>query len=155
MLDTVTYQQVETSGTAFYCYSLAWGINKGYLDYAAYFPNVKKSWEALEKAVHPDGKLGFVQQIGDKPGHVNFDDTEVYGVGAFLLAGAEIIKLDLHEQKDENILLLYNNTGVYRNDEVIEIDFKKLENTLIHESILTVCIKELGLFTTCMLHRRP
>ena len=130
LLDTLTYQQVETSGTAFFCYSLAWGINKGYLDYAAYFPNVKKSWEALEKAVHPDGKLGFVQQIGDKPGHVNFDDTEVYGVGAFLLAGAEIIKLDLHEQKDENILLLYNNTGVYRNDEVIEIDFKKLENKI-------------------------
>jgi hypothetical protein len=34
-----------------------------------------------------------VQQIGEKPETVGYDDTEVYGVGAFLLAGSEVIKL--------------------------------------------------------------
>jgi len=43
--------------------------------------------------VQPDGKLGYVQQIGEKPEKVTADDTEVYGVGAFLLAGSEIYKM--------------------------------------------------------------
>jgi hypothetical protein len=40
--------------------------------------------------VHPDGTLGWVQRIGDQPGATTADTTEVYGVGAFLLAGSEI-----------------------------------------------------------------
>ena len=48
---------------------------------------------ALTASVHPDGKLGYVQQIGEKPETVSYDDTEVYGVGAFLLAGSEMSKL--------------------------------------------------------------
>jgi len=34
-----------------------------------------------------------VQQVGEAPGEVNYDDTEIYGVGAFLLAGHELLKL--------------------------------------------------------------
>jgi len=54
---------------------------------------VAKAWGALVSSVHPNGKLGYVQKIGDKPGVVYFDSTEVYGVGAFLLAGSELYKL--------------------------------------------------------------
>ena len=37
--------------------------------------------------------LGWVQRIGDKPGATTADTTEVYGVGALLLAGSEVFRL--------------------------------------------------------------
>ena len=45
------------------------------------------------RAVHPDGKLGWVQAIGSDPQRVSADMTEVYGTGAFLLAGTEIYRM--------------------------------------------------------------
>lgn len=93
LLDPASYPVKETSGTGFYCYALAYGINHGLLPRAKYYPVVAKAWKALTTSVHPDGKLGYVQQIGEKPETVSYDDTEVYGVGAFLLAGSEVIKL--------------------------------------------------------------
>ena len=80
----------ESSGSAFYCYGLAWGINHGLLDAETYWPVVIKTWAALGSKVHPDGKLGAVQPIGESPDKVTDDSTEVYGTGAFLLAGSEI-----------------------------------------------------------------
>ncbi len=47
----------------------------------------------MVKAVQPDGMLGWVQRIGEKPGATSADTTEVYGVGAFLLAGSEMHRL--------------------------------------------------------------
>ncbi len=49
--------------------------------------------ESLVSAVFPNGKLVWVQPIGEDPKKVTADMTEVYGVGAFLLAGTEILKL--------------------------------------------------------------
>jgi len=86
LLDPASYPVRETSGTGFYCYALAWGINQNILDAKTYEPVVLKAWEALSSSVHPDGKLGYVQRIGAAPDGVTADDTEVYGVGAFLLA---------------------------------------------------------------------
>ncbi|GAA4777648.1 glycoside hydrolase family 88 protein [Olivibacter ginsenosidimutans] len=93
LLDPDSYPAKETSGTAFYTYALAWGINHRLLNKTQYAPLVWKGWEALTKAVHPGGKLGYAQQIGAAPGHVSYDDTEVYAVGAFLLAGCEVLAL--------------------------------------------------------------
>ena len=50
-------------------------------------------WRALVAAVQPDGKLGWVQRVGAGPGQVDKDDTQLYGVGAFLLAASEVSKL--------------------------------------------------------------
>ncbi|MEO6851841.1 MAG: glycoside hydrolase family 88 protein, partial [Mucilaginibacter sp.] len=93
LLDQASYPAKETSGTGFYCYALAYGINHKILPYKTYYPVAAKAWEALMTSVHPDGKLGNVQQIGEKPATVSADDTEVYGVGAFLLASAEMSEL--------------------------------------------------------------
>jgi rhamnogalacturonyl hydrolase YesR len=93
LLDPRSYPAPETSATAFYVYGLAWGIANGLLDRGTYLPVVQKGWEALVKAVHPDGKLGWVQPIGADPKKVTSDMTEVYGVGGFLLAGSEIYKM--------------------------------------------------------------
>jgi len=83
----------ETSGTAFYTYGLAWGIKRGVLDRATYEPAVRRAWAALQRAVHPDGKLGYVQPVSDRPDQVGYDDTQLYGVGAFLLAGTAVADL--------------------------------------------------------------
>jgi rhamnogalacturonyl hydrolase YesR len=85
----------ESSGTGFFTYGLAWGVAAGLLDKAAYEPHVRRGWAALVRSVHPDGKLGFVQPVSDRPDAVGYDDTQLYGVGAFLLAACALADLDL------------------------------------------------------------
>jgi rhamnogalacturonyl hydrolase YesR len=82
------------SGSGFFCYALAWGINNKLLDKATYLPVVEKCWIALNTCVNEEGRVGWVQPIGADPRR-NFseDSWEVYGTGAFLLAGSEVIKL--------------------------------------------------------------
>jgi unsaturated rhamnogalacturonyl hydrolase len=80
----------ETSGTAFFVYGLAWGVNAGLLDRTTYAPAVAKGWAALSRAVQPDGRLGWVQQVGYAPDHVQASDTQLYGSGALLLAASEV-----------------------------------------------------------------
>ena len=93
LLDPESRPNPETSGTGFFTFALAWGINEGLLDRATYEPGATLGWEALVRAVHPDGMLGWVQQIGAEPGSASFESTEVYGVGALLLAGSEMLRL--------------------------------------------------------------
>jgi rhamnogalacturonyl hydrolase YesR len=87
----------EASGTAFFTYGMAWGINNGYLDGATYRPVVAKAWNGMvTAAVHPDGFLGYIQGVGREPASsqpVTYDTTSDFGVGAFLLAGSELSKL--------------------------------------------------------------
>ncbi|MVN91753.1 glycoside hydrolase family 88/105 protein [Mucilaginibacter aquatilis] len=92
LLDPASYPIKEMSGTGFYCYALAWGVNHGLLNKKAYWPAVEKAWAALTSSVHENGMLGYVQPIGASPDKVDASSTEVYGVGAFLLSGSEIYK---------------------------------------------------------------
>lgn len=87
------YPTPETSGTAFFTYGLAWGVNNGYLDKATYLPAIERGWQSLLSHITDDGMLGYVQPVGAGPGDAWPDKTEVYGVGAFLAAGSEIYKL--------------------------------------------------------------
>lgn len=94
LLDPESYPGGEVSGTGFDCYALAWGINNGILDRDSYLPAVKKAWIGLNKCVQKDGHVGWVQPIGADPRkNFNAESWEVYGSGAFLLAGSEVIKL--------------------------------------------------------------
>jgi unsaturated rhamnogalacturonyl hydrolase len=94
LLDPASYPGGEGSGSGFYCYALAWGINKGLLEKDKYLPAVRKAWAALNTLVSPEGRVGWVQPIGADP-QKNFsaESWEVYGAGAFLLAGSEVIKI--------------------------------------------------------------
>jgi unsaturated rhamnogalacturonyl hydrolase len=47
-------------------------------------------------AVQPSGMLGYVQRVGAAPGDTGPDQTEIYGSGAFLLAGSEVYRLNAH-----------------------------------------------------------
>ena len=94
LLDPASYPGGEASGSGFYCYALAWGINNGILDKAKYLPVVEKAWVGLNGLIQPDGHVGWTQPIGADPKkNFNAESWEVYGTGAFLLAGSEVIKL--------------------------------------------------------------
>lgn len=93
----------ESSGTAFFTYGLAWGIKAGLLDRQTFEPTVRKGWIALTRAVHPDGKFGYVQPVSDRPESVSYEDTQFYGVGAFLLAATAVADLDLKPGKDPTV----------------------------------------------------
>lgn len=94
LLDPDSYPGGEVSGSGFFCYSLAWGINNGLLKGKEYKDAVKKCWIALTHCVNEEGRVGWVQPIGADPRkNFNADSWEVYGTGAFLLAGSEVIKL--------------------------------------------------------------
>ncbi|WP_224998979.1 glycoside hydrolase family 88 protein [Cesiribacter sp. SM1] len=90
----------ETTGTALFAYGMAWGVNKGMLDADTYTPVIAKAWNAMTKdAVHPNGFLGYVQGTGKEPKdgqpvtYTSKPDFEDYGLGCFLLAGTEIMKM--------------------------------------------------------------
>lgn len=93
MLDEEHAPGPETSGTAFFTYGLLWGINNGYLNDAKYLDVAKKGWNYLKTtALQKDGRVGYVQPIGEKaiPGQVvDAKSTSNFGVGAFLLAACE------------------------------------------------------------------
>ena len=95
----------ETSGTAFFTYGLLWGVNNGYLDKEQYLPVIRKAWSYLSKtALQKDGRVGYVQPIGEKaiPGQiVDENSTAPFGVGAFLLAACEYVRyLEAPQQQD-------------------------------------------------------
>ncbi|MVM31311.1 glycoside hydrolase family 88 protein [Spirosoma sp. HMF4905] len=94
LLDPDAYPGGEGSGSGFDCYALAWGINQGILDKKTYLPVVQKAWAGLNTLVSPEGRVGWVQPIGGDPRrNFNADSWEVYGSGAYLLAGSEVIKI--------------------------------------------------------------
>ena len=93
LLDAESYPLPENSGSAFFVYALAWGINNGVLDRAAYLPVVEKGWAGLITHIYADGRFGSIQPIGAGPDSYKPQTSYVFGVGAFLLAGSEAEKL--------------------------------------------------------------
>jgi rhamnogalacturonyl hydrolase YesR len=93
LLDTVAYPQKETSGSGFYTYGIAWGVNHGLLERAAFEPVARKGWKALTECVSAEGKLEHVQPVGLDPKKFDPTHSEPFGVGAFLLAGSEMYRL--------------------------------------------------------------
>ncbi len=93
LLNNDLYPTPETSGTSFFTFGLAWGVNKGLLEKSVYEPHIKRAWHALTGYITKDGMLGYVQPIGAAPGKAWPDKSEVYGSGAFLAAGSEVYKL--------------------------------------------------------------
>jgi rhamnogalacturonyl hydrolase YesR len=93
LLDPKNYPLKETSGSGFYCYALAWGVNQGLLARPQFEPAVSNAWKGLAGCVTGEGRLTHVQPIGADPKRFDENATEIYGVGAFLLAGSEVYRL--------------------------------------------------------------
>jgi unsaturated rhamnogalacturonyl hydrolase len=122
LLDPASFPEKETSGTGFYTYALAWGVNQGLLDRAKFEPAVRKGWAALLECVDADGKVTHVQPIGADPKNFDTNSTEPYGVGAFLLAGSEVYRMAALENRDTPIwkVQIANPSDFARENETIE-----------------------------------
>ncbi|MBM3852196.1 MAG: hypothetical protein FJ399_03480, partial [Verrucomicrobia bacterium] len=92
LADAAEIAQGEASGTGFFVFGLTWGINHGFLDRSTHWPAVARGWRALVGSLRPDGLVGRVQQIGFAPDQFGPASIQDYGTGAFLLAGAEILR---------------------------------------------------------------
>jgi hypothetical protein len=80
----------ESSGTSFFLYGFAWGINNGILDQDTYLPVVENAWNFLANtAIQPSGLLGYVQSY-ILPAAITATSTYDFGVGAFLLGARQV-----------------------------------------------------------------
>jgi unsaturated rhamnogalacturonyl hydrolase len=94
LLDAVDFPRPEVSGSSFIAFALAWGVNHGVLDRATYMPVIAKAWRGLVAQIYADGRLGNIQQTGAYPAHYLPTSSYNYGVGAFLVAGEQVAKLE-------------------------------------------------------------
>jgi hypothetical protein len=137
LLDPQSYPLKETSGSGFFTYALAWGVNQGLLDRAKFEPAVRRAWNALVECVDADGKLTHVQPVGSDPKAFAEDATEPYGVGAFLLAGSEVYRLTALESVNIHLanmrgnyfaghiaITISNSASFTRESETVEINTK-------------------------------
>ena len=93
LLSPESFDHGEVSGSGFFTFALAWGINNGILNKASYTPVVLKAWEAILACQQENGKVGWVQNIGANPMPATANSWQNFGTGAFLMAGSEILKL--------------------------------------------------------------
>ncbi len=93
LLDPDAYELPEVSGSAFFTYAIAYGINEHILDRKTYLPVVEKSWKGILQHVYADGRLGSIQPVDAQPGKFKPSASHVYGVGGFLMAGYEMNRL--------------------------------------------------------------
>ncbi len=126
LLDPDSYPLKETSGSGFYTYALAWGVNQGLLDRAQFEPAMHKAWAALVSCVDADGKLTHVQPIGADPKKFAPESTEVYGVGAFLLAGNEVYRMAAFEKAKLITRKITNPANFWRESETVEAKMFKV-----------------------------
>ena len=93
LLDAARFSQPESSGSAFFCYAMAWGVNQGLLPRETYQDAILKSWRGLVALRRPDNLPGFVQNVGAAPAYAGANESHLYGTGAFLLAATELSRM--------------------------------------------------------------
>jgi unsaturated rhamnogalacturonyl hydrolase len=138
LLDPQSYPLKETSGSGFYAYALAWGVNQGLLDGAKFKPAIRRAWISLADCVDAEGKLTHVQPIGSDPKMFADDSTEVYGVGAFLLAGSELYRMAVFEHAKPLAVLVTNPIHLYRHCETVELGLSRLARLGLRATHLAV-----------------
>ena len=100
---------LETSASAMFVYSIARGINRGWLDPLAYGPTVSLGWNAVAKQVSDNGQVENTcvgTGMGFDPAFYYHRPVSVYaahGYGPVLLAGAEMIALRKGKGAEANI----------------------------------------------------
>lgn len=85
--DEGAYKNLEISGTSFFVFGIAWGINNGLLDKTAYEPILLKAWNRIAKHVDKNGEFTTSKKSNEfKPYAAGFR------IGGFLTAGSELYK---------------------------------------------------------------
>ncbi|MFR9650693.1 MAG: glycoside hydrolase family 88 protein [Rikenellaceae bacterium] len=96
--DPEWYPLKETSGSGFFVYAFAKGVNEGWLPKEYFMPIVLKGWSGLLSCVTPEGKLGYSQIVAGSPHEVRPSDNKDYAAGAFILAASEMLKMNPAEE---------------------------------------------------------
>ncbi len=96
--DPSWYPLKETSGSAFFVYAYAKGINEGWLPREYFMPALLKGWSGLLSCVTPEGKVGYSQVVAGSPYDVRPHDSKNYTSGAFILAATEMLKIKPAEE---------------------------------------------------------
>lgn len=127
LIDPKSLSSPESSGTALNTFAFAWGLNRGLLDSSGYLPVVQRGWQALVQSIHTDGRLGWVQGIGDSPANASFNDTNMFAAGAFLLAGSELLnfpasKSQCRQRKPVLIEVTNHHDSIVLRNHTIELD---------------------------------
>jgi rhamnogalacturonyl hydrolase YesR len=130
LLDPESYPNPETSGSAFDCYAMTWGVNQGLLDRAKFEPVIRKAWAGLVGCVAEDGKLTHVQPIGADPKKFDPNLSEIYGVGAFLLAGSELYRMQLLDEVPNTTVSVNNDLDQFCAQKTVEISIADLKAKL-------------------------
>ncbi len=123
LLDAADPDLPEMSSTAFFTYGMLWGLNNGYLDRKTYLGCARLGWQALCHNINDEGRLGWVQQIGDRPvDSYNADSFETYAAGAFLDAAVEAGKMLVAERHPKCVKVTVENPAIlYRPDGTVEL----------------------------------
>ena len=95
--DPEQHAMKESSGTGFFCYGIAWGINNGIWTENVFFRLQGRHGLRLASVVNEDGVVGWSQPAGGGPGKVAQADTSKFGTGIFLLAASEVHLLFANE----------------------------------------------------------
>jgi rhamnogalacturonyl hydrolase YesR len=99
---------LETSASAMFVYSIARGINRGWLNAAAYGPVASLGWNAVATKINPQGQVEGTcigTGMGFDPMFYYYRPTSplaAHGYGPVLLAGAEMIQL--HNRRARGVL---------------------------------------------------
>ena len=88
--------------------------------------------------VDGEGKLTHVQPIGSDPKTFADDSTEVYGVGAFLLAGSELYRMVVFENAKPLAIEVTNPAQFYRYRETVELSLARLAGQGLRSTNLAV-----------------
>lgn len=100
---------LETSASAMYVYSIARGINRGWLDKLAYGPMVSLGWNAVAGQVNAEGQVENTcvgTGMGFDPMFYYYRPVSAFaahGYGPVMLAGAEVYALRQGKGADANI----------------------------------------------------
>ncbi len=132
LYDTGAFSLPEASGTGFFVYGLAWGVNQGLLgDVPGAREAALKGWAALCSFVTEEGKLTHVQVIAADPtASVKPTSTEIYGVGAFLCAGSEIYRMRLLGDKPSATIKVKNNAKEFKGRAFMPVKLKQITDKL-------------------------
>ena len=121
LLDPDSYPLKETSGSGFYTYALAWGVNQGFWTTrnlpppsATPGPRWWPVWRTMANS--PMSSPSVPTRKNSRT-----DATEVYGVGAFLLAGSEVYRLAVLAAAKPLVVNVANPAAFWRENETVEV----------------------------------
>ena len=122
-IETAKVDIPENSGSAFFCYGFAWGINNGLLEPSLFEKPMVKSWSELIKHVNREGRLGYVQPVGKDPKPYGAESWQEFGTGAFLLAASEYVNY-LRNPLKKHLISFTKESLLYKNNFSSKDDLK-------------------------------